>query len=166
MGECSITAIISPSQGEDGGSTPLTRFEGFRYISDWVGVSGPAREDERATPVTRFDEAKFLRGQGEDVRRFGGSLAMRKNMYYVYILQSLKDSRTYIGFCRNINKRIKEHNAGKVKATKNRRPLKIIYLEKASNIEEAKKREKYWKSGAGRRKLRRFFKEGFPPIIL
>ncbi len=26
MGECNITAIISPSQGEDGGSTPLTRF--------------------------------------------------------------------------------------------------------------------------------------------
>jgi len=71
-------------------------------------------------------------------------------MYYVYILQSLKDNRTYVGFCRNIAKRIKEHNKGKVKATKNRRFLKIIYLEKAGNIEAAKKREKYWKSGGGR----------------
>jgi hypothetical protein len=32
----------------------------------------------------------------------------------------------------------------------------------AENITQAKKREKYWKSGAGRRKLKSFFKNGFP----
>jgi len=85
-------------------------------------------------------------------------------MYQVYILQSLKDGKTYVGFCKNIENRIKEHNFGKVKTTKNRRPLKIIYAEKNNTIKEAKDREKYWKSGGGRRKLKYFFQNGFPPI--
>jgi putative endonuclease len=85
-------------------------------------------------------------------------------MYKVYILQSLKDRRTYVGFTDNIGKRLKEHNSGKVAATCNRRPFKIIYLENVDNFKDAKERELYWKSGAGRRKLKHYFNEGFPPI--
>ena len=84
-------------------------------------------------------------------------------MYKVYILQSSKDNRTYVGYTDNIEKRLKEHNLGKVMATCNRRPFKIIYFESVVNIKDAKKRELYWKSGAGRRKLKRYFSEGFPP---
>lgn len=85
-------------------------------------------------------------------------------MFYIYILQSLKDERTYTGFSENAHDRLIEHNSGKVDATKNRRPLKILFLEKVESLSLAKKREKYWKSGAGRRKLKEFFKNGFPPI--
>ena len=85
-------------------------------------------------------------------------------MFSVYILQSKKDKRTYVGFCKNINNRLREHNLGKVNATKNRRPLRIIFIEKVQNLQESKKRERYWKSGAGRRKLKYFCKHGFPPI--
>ncbi len=85
-------------------------------------------------------------------------------MFFVYILRSKKDKRTYTGFCKEINLRLHEHNSGEVRATKNRRPLEIIFTEKVKNLKEAKKREKYWKSGAGRRKLKQFFKDGFPPI--
>jgi putative endonuclease len=85
-------------------------------------------------------------------------------MFSVYILQSGKDKRTYVGFCKNINLRLHEHNSGKVKATKHRRPFIILFMEEANNLSEAKQREKYWKSGAGRRKLKYFFREGFPPI--
>jgi len=50
-------------------------------------------------------------------------------MYYAYILQSVKDKRTYAGFCEDINIRLKMHNSGRVKATKNRRPFTILLTE-------------------------------------
>ncbi|MEK7449691.1 MAG: GIY-YIG nuclease family protein [Planctomycetota bacterium] len=83
-------------------------------------------------------------------------------MYYLYILQSEKDKRTYVGFSQNITLRLKQHNAGKVNATKNRCPFQIIYSEKLPTAAEAKQREKYWKTGAGRRKLMKLL-SGFPP---
>jgi len=84
-------------------------------------------------------------------------------MFSVYILQSEKDKKTYVGFCENILKRFNEHNSGKVAATKCRRPLRILFTEEAENLKEAKKREKYWKSGGGRRRLKQLFREGFSP---
>jgi len=78
-------------------------------------------------------------------------------MYYVYILLSEKDKRTYTGYTPDISERLKKHNAGWVRATKHRRPLQLIHLEKFQTIQEAKKRELYWKSGAGRRKLKQLF---------
>ncbi len=50
-------------------------------------------------------------------------------MYYVYVLKSIKDGKRYIGFTDNLERRISEHNYGKVKSTKNRRPLELIYFE-------------------------------------
>lgn len=85
-------------------------------------------------------------------------------MYFIYILKSLKDGRTYVGYSSDVEKRLVEHNKGKVSATKNRRPLEVLYKERFSTILEAKNRELYWKSGAGRRKLKSYFDKGFPPI--
>lgn len=85
-------------------------------------------------------------------------------MWYVYILQSLKDSRTYIGYTHNLEERLKIHNFGRVKATRYRCPFKLLYYEKRDSLKEVKHREKYWKSGSGRRRLEKYFKEGFPPI--
>ncbi len=79
-------------------------------------------------------------------------------MYYVYILKSLKDKRTYVGYTNNIEQGLKYHNSGWVIATKHRRPLEILFTEKFPTIQEAKKREQYWKNGGGRRKLKEFFK--------
>jgi len=83
-------------------------------------------------------------------------------MFYVYILQSLKDDKLYTGFTNNIEKRILKHNLGKVFSTKSRRPLKLIYLEICLNREDAKKREKYLKTGAGKifikNRLKYYFK--------
>jgi len=59
-------------------------------------------------------------------------------MYQVYILQSQKDKRTYVGYSDNFRKRFSEHNAGKVKATKNRRPFTILLTEKYEAMAEAK----------------------------
>ncbi|MDP3785094.1 MAG: GIY-YIG nuclease family protein [bacterium] len=83
-------------------------------------------------------------------------------MFNVYILQSVKDGRTYVGYARDVLIRFAEHNAGRVKATKHRRPLKVFFSEECKTLADAKYREKYWKSGAGRRKLRTFFIKEFP----
>ena len=72
-------------------------------------------------------------------------------MFIVYILLSEKDNKRYIGFTDNIERRLTEHNLGKVKSTKNRQPLKLIYTEQYENKSYAMKREKYFKSAAGRR---------------
>ena len=50
-------------------------------------------------------------------------------MYYVYIFQSQKDKKLYIGFTSNLKKRIRKHQAGEVTSTKTRRPLRLIFYE-------------------------------------
>jgi putative endonuclease len=70
-------------------------------------------------------------------------------MYYVYILISLKDNKRYFGFTKNLERRLFEHNAGLVKSTRNRRPLRIIHMEKFDSKEEALKREKELKKKKG-----------------
>jgi len=74
--------------------------------------------------------------------------------YYVYVLLSLRDSLFYVGYTDNLQKRIQEHNQGKVFSTKSRRPLKIIYFEACFDEKDAKQREKYFKTGIGKRFLR------------
>lgn len=75
-------------------------------------------------------------------------------MYYVYALISLKDRYLYIGFSKNPENRLKDHNLGMTKSTRTRRPFKIFYKEKCKNRIEAREREKYFKSGIGREYLK------------
>jgi len=62
-------------------------------------------------------------------------------MYYLYILQSLKDSGYYIGTTKNIAKRLNEHNRGKSQSTKSRIPFILKYSERFENKTAARKRE-------------------------
>ncbi|KAF0152009.1 MAG: putative endonuclease [Ignavibacteria bacterium] len=71
--------------------------------------------------------------------------------YYVYILQSMNNDKTYVGQTENLERRLKEHNSGKTSYTAKYVPWKIVYFEKYSTREESLKREKYLKSSAGRR---------------
>ena len=75
-------------------------------------------------------------------------------MYYTYVLLSEKDKEFYIGFTENLKGRFQEHQEGKVFSTEKRRPLKIIYYEACLNEIDAIKREKYFKTGFGRRFLK------------
>ncbi len=74
-------------------------------------------------------------------------------MYYVYALKSLKDGKFYIGFTKDISKRLAAHNNGQVQATRNRFPFEIVYYEASRNINDAVKREKYLKTTYGKRYL-------------
>ena len=67
--------------------------------------------------------------------------------------------RTYVGYSHNVGQRLQRHNSGQVKATKNRRPLKILFTESFETEQDAKKRELWWKSGAGRREMKKYFEE-------
>ena len=75
-------------------------------------------------------------------------------MYYVYVLQSKTDRGLYIGFSKNLKRRLATHRLGKAFATSFRGPWKLIYYEAYLEEADALGREKYLKSGGGRRFLR------------
>ena len=74
--------------------------------------------------------------------------------YYTYILQSKKDELWYTGYTLDLRKRFKEHNENKVLSTKNRGPFELIYYEACKNKTDAFVREKYLKTGMGKRYLK------------
>lgn len=78
-------------------------------------------------------------------------------MYVVYILQSLEDGKTYVGYTNDFERRFKQHNSGKSKSTKRRAPFKLLFKEEYTSNIIARRREIWWKSGAGRRKLKEYF---------
>lgn len=85
-------------------------------------------------------------------------------MYYVYILHSEKDGKLYIGYTPELKKRIEKHNKGYVAATKNRRPLLLIYHESYVNERDAKRREIFLKGGKGHSELKIQLKDTFKKI--
>jgi predicted GIY-YIG superfamily endonuclease len=76
-------------------------------------------------------------------------------MITVYVLESLKDHTWYTGMCTDINRRLKEHNAGKNRFTKGHLPWKTIYMEQQPDWKTARVKEKYFKSAAGKNWLQK-----------
>lgn len=74
--------------------------------------------------------------------------------YYVYVLKSLKDNKMYIGSTTDLNRRLKEHNYGKNKSTRNRRPLQLIFFEGFLDKGSALRRESYFKTNKGKPTLK------------
>ena len=75
-------------------------------------------------------------------------------MFYTYVLQSKKDNKWYTGSTNDLRKRFNGHNMGKVESTKRRGPFKLIYYEACLNEQDARAREKYLKSGMGKRYIK------------
>ncbi|MFH1829427.1 MAG: GIY-YIG nuclease family protein [Pseudomonadota bacterium] len=80
-------------------------------------------------------------------------------MYYVYVLQSEKDKKMYIGLTNDLKKRLQYHVSGKVTSTKCRLPLKLIFYEAYVDKRDAARREKYFKTSKGKTTLRSMLKE-------
>ena len=74
-------------------------------------------------------------------------------MYYIYVLISIVYASRYIGSTDDLGRRLREHNKGKCKYTKGRMPWKLVYSEEFETRAEAMKREKFLKSGQGRKFL-------------
>lgn len=77
-----------------------------------------------------------------------------KMMYYTYVLQSLKDRYLYTGHTEDLRKRFDQHNRGEVPSTKGRGEFRLIYYEACLNRQDAAAREKFLKSGPGKRYLK------------
>ena len=75
-------------------------------------------------------------------------------MFFVYVIKSTVNNRLYKGLTTDLEKRIKEHNSGKTKSTSPYKPWVLVYFEKFDSRDEARKREKYLKSGIGREFLK------------
>jgi putative endonuclease len=80
-------------------------------------------------------------------------------MNYVYVLMSKSDKKFYTGATSNLKSRVQKHSDGLVPSTIKRRPLKLIYYEACISKEDAFRREKYLKTGMGKRYLRNRLKD-------
>ena len=78
---------------------------------------------------------------------------VRRNMFYTYILKSLKDSRRYIGHTEDLTMRLEFHNNGLCDATKNRIPLCLICYREFETRAEAIRYEKYLKRLKGGKQI-------------
>jgi len=75
-------------------------------------------------------------------------------MFYTYVIKSISFDYYYKGFCEDITKRLEQHNSGSTSSNKKYRPFRLVYFETFETKEEAIKREKHFKSAAGRRYLK------------
>lgn len=84
-------------------------------------------------------------------------------MYYVYILQSQKDTSLYIGYTPDLKQRLIKHNKRQVISTKDKTPFKLIYYEAYLERKDATGRERFLKSGSGwrfiKKQLTHYFKD-------
>ena len=85
-------------------------------------------------------------------------------MFYVYLLENQTDKSWYIGFTTNIKRRVEEHlsKAGGL-YTRKKNALQLIYFEAYIHKLDAVGREKYLKSGAGRRFIKEQLAHYFLP---
>ena len=74
--------------------------------------------------------------------------------FFTYVLKSKQDGKFYTGFTSDLEKRINEHNSGKVFSTKKRIPFEVIYYEFCLSINDATHREKYLKTTYGKRYIK------------
>ena len=75
-------------------------------------------------------------------------------MYFVYALASKSRNYIYIGLSSELEKRIHAHNSGYKRTTRPYLQFRLIRQEKHATRIEARQREKYLKSTAGKTWLR------------
>lgn len=77
----------------------------------------------------------------------------------VYILFRRRDLLLYVGYTTNIEQRVKYHNSGKTKSTAPRRPLDLIFCEFYLLEADARRREMYFKTAAGKKAIKLMLRE-------
>ena len=75
-------------------------------------------------------------------------------MFNVYALKSIFRNYIYVGLTDNMDRRFMQHKKGREKTTRSYRPFEIILTESYNSRVDARKREKYLKSGVGKEYLR------------
>jgi putative endonuclease len=75
-------------------------------------------------------------------------------MYYVYALRSLTRNYVYVGLSDTLFRRVGQHNKGQNRTTRAYAPFVLLYWQIFATRVEARRREKYLKSGVGKAFLR------------
>lgn len=89
---------------------------------------------------------------------------MKKLQYCVYVICSLKDNNFYTGYTTNLHERLTSHINGNSKATEPRRPFTLLFCEYFLSKHDATRREKYFKTTAGKKALRIMLQESLKEI--
>lgn len=77
-------------------------------------------------------------------------------VYYVYLLECGDDQSWYIGYSADLKQRIARHQKGDgARTTARKKNWILIYYEAYRNEQDAKGRERFLKSGSGRRYLKK-----------
>ncbi len=76
-------------------------------------------------------------------------------MFFAYVLKSIRHNYYYKGHCEDLEKRLAQHNSGVTRSTRPYIPFNLVYSEQFRTREEAIAKEKYFKSAAGRRFLKK-----------
>ncbi len=74
--------------------------------------------------------------------------------FFVYVIQSEVNGQLYKGLTSSVEKRLKEHNAGRSFSTKPYRPWRLVYVKEFDNRISAREYEKFLKTGVGREYLK------------
>ena len=85
---------------------------------------------------------------------------VRPGYFYTYVLASGKTETFYTGTTNNLKRRLEQHNRGNVYYTKNKLPMRLVYFEACLNKDDAYRRERYLKTGMGKRYLKNRLKGG------
>lgn len=80
-------------------------------------------------------------------------------MYTVYIVQSQKDGKFYIGYTSDLEVRLSQHNSGQTKSLRGRLPVKIVYTEVYESQTLALQRERQIKSYKGGEAFKKLIKQ-------
>ena len=75
-------------------------------------------------------------------------------MFFVYAISSIKQDYIYVGLTDHVIRRFHDHNNGLEKTTRPYLPFQLIFSKEYPDRKKARKSEKYYKSGSGKRYLK------------
>jgi putative endonuclease len=76
-------------------------------------------------------------------------------MIFLYVIKSEVNGNLYVGICKDVARRLRDHGSGKNRYTKGLRPWKLVHTEEFPDWSSARIKEKYYKSGIGKEYLKR-----------
>ena len=119
----------------------------------WLPPKDGSASGGEGTTLLTWQGVKTLEGSAPKAHPPPAENPNYMNKYYVYIIKSESYGTRYVGSTNNVNKRLLEHNNGRCRYTKGRRPWELLKIEEYVARSEAMAREKFLKSGKGRKEL-------------
>lgn len=122
-------------------------------VENW-GFLWPRFDISESEFASIFDIMGMAPGRWLSGRAVASGDRSMVHMWYVYVLKSVINNRLYTGSTNNWQRRFEEHNLGKSKYTRITRPFVLVYREEYKTRLEARRRERFLKTGKGREFLK------------